>query len=124
MLDREGRRKAALIFSRHTWDMHVLAVALVAVHGLVMQGPTKPVCQVGVPCSKPAANVLLRFTHAGSYFTIRTDARGRYAVKLARGTYTVEVVPPRTIGTGIKPRTFFVHGTTQRRDFELDTGIR
>jgi hypothetical protein len=120
----EGRRKAALTFSGHTWDMHALAVALVALHGIVMQGPTKPVCEVGVPCSKPAANIQLRFTHGSRYYTIRTDAKGRYGIKLPRGTYTVQIVPPRTIGTGVKPRTFVARGTTQRLDFDVDTGIR
>jgi hypothetical protein len=104
--------------------MHLLAVALVAVHGIVMQGPTKPVCEVGVPCSKPAANIMLRFTRGSTYSTIRTDAKGRYAIKLARGTYTVQIVPPRQIGTGVSPRTFTARGTTQRRDFFVDTGIR
>jgi len=105
--------------------MHALAVALVLLHGIVMQGPTQPVCQAGVPCSKPAADVQLIFTRrTGAIVTVRTDARGRYSIKLARGTYAVKVMPPRTIGRGIEPRTFTARGTTQRLDFDLDTGIR
>jgi hypothetical protein len=105
--------------------VHALAVALVAIHGLVMMGPTKPVCQVGEPCSKPAANVQLVFTRStGAKVLVRTDSRGRYSVRLARGTYTANVLPPRTIGRGIEPRTFTVRSTTVRIDFDIDTGIR
>jgi hypothetical protein len=105
--------------------VQALAVALVLLHGIVTQGPTQPVCQVGVPCSKPAAGIHLRFTRAnGVAVTVTTDARGRYSIRLARGTYTATVVPPRTIGRGIDPRTFTARGTTQRLDFDVDTGIR
>lgn len=105
--------------------MQALAVALVLLHGIVVQGPTKPVCQVGVPCSKPAADVEIVFTRSnGAHVTVHTDARGRYSAKVARGTYTVTVVPPRKIGSGIQPRTFTARGTTERVDFHIDTGIR
>ena len=105
--------------------MHVLAVVFVALHGLVMQGPTQPVCQDGVPCSKPAANVQLVFRGLnGSTAITRTDVRGRYALKLRRGTYTVETMPGRRIGSGLQPSRITVRGTTQRVDFDLDTGIR
>ena len=104
--------------------MHALTVALVLLHGVVMQGPTQPVCQVGVPCSKPAAGVQLAFTRStGALVTVRTDSRGRYSVRLARGTYTVKLVPPRKIG-GIAPRSFTARGTKQLLDFDIDTGIR
>jgi len=101
-----------------------LAVALVFLHGLVMQGPTQPVCQVGVPCSKPAANVQLLFMRRGATVKVRTDARGRYSIRIARGAYTVELVPKRTIGRGVEPRSFTAHGMSQRLDFDVDTGIR
>jgi hypothetical protein len=101
-----------------------LAVAVVFLHGLVMQGPTQPVCQVGVPCSKPAANVLLVFTRRGTTTKVRTDGKGRYSIRLTRGTYTVTMLPARTIGRGVEPRSFTAHGTSQRLDFDVDTGIR
>jgi hypothetical protein len=105
--------------------VHVLALALVSLHGLVMQGPTQPVCQDGIPCSKPAANVQLVFHGLnGSTVIARTDARGRYALKLRRGTYTVDTLPGRRIGSGLQPRRITVRRTTQRVDFDLDTGIR
>jgi hypothetical protein len=105
--------------------MHLLAVAVTILHGIVMQGPTQPVCQVGTPCSKPAVGVTLRFTRTnGAAVTVITDSRGRYSVRLTRGTYTVKLVPERKIGSGITPRTFTARGTTQRLDFDIDTGIR
>jgi hypothetical protein len=105
--------------------MHALTVALVLLHGVVMQGPTQPVCQVGVPCSKPAAGVQLVFTRtSGAIVTLRTDTRGRYSVKLARGTYTVKVMPSRRIGSGIRPRSFTARGIKQLLNFDIDTGIR
>jgi len=104
--------------------MHAFALALVALHGLVMQGPTQPVCQVGVPCSKPAANVLLLFTRRGKTTKVRTDGKGHYSIRLTRGTYTVTMLPASTIGRGVEPRSFTAHGTSQRLDFDVDTGIR
>ena len=106
--------------------MHLLAAtALVFLHGVVMQGPTQPVCQVGVPCSKPAADVQLVFTRTtGAVLTVRTDGQGRYSIKLARGTYSVKLLPPRTIGRGIEPRSFTARGVRQRLNFDVDTGIR
>ena len=94
------------------------------VQGVVTIGPTQPVCQIGVPCSKPAANVELVFMRPSVKKSVRTDARGRYSVRLARGTYTVEVTPPRTIGAGIQPRRITVRSAPQRIDFRIDTGIR
>lgn len=105
--------------------MRVLTLALVLLHGVVMQGPTKPVCQVGVPCSKPAVNLQLVFTRTnGAVIKVRTGAKGGYSVKLPPGIYTVSLLPPRTIGRGISPRKFTAHGATQRLDFDVDTGIR
>lgn len=99
--------------------MHVFAIALILVHGVVMRGPTQPVCQVGTPCSAPAANVKLVF---GSVVT-RTDAHGRYSVRLKPGRYLVRVSPPQRIGRGIEPSTIVV--TRPREfDFNIDTGIR
>ena len=45
--------------------MHALATALVLLHGVVMRGPTMPVCQVGLPCSAPAPGAVLVFSRDG-----------------------------------------------------------
>src|SRR5437016_5586811 len=52
-----------------------------ALHGTVRIGPTTPVCREGVPCSKPAAHLLLSFDRGRSQVQTRTDALGRYRVR-------------------------------------------
>ena len=104
--------------------MHALAVALVLLHGVVTLGPTRPVCADGVSCTKPAAHVELVFRRGTSTpVRVRTDAQGRYAVRLRRGTYSVAVSPPPRIGSGLQPRTVALRAP-RRLDFRLDTGIR
>jgi hypothetical protein len=91
-----------------------------------MRGPTQPVCQVGQPCSAPAARTRLLFARSGHAATqTRTDIRGRYSVRLAPGVYTVSVVPAPSIGRGIRPmRVHVAAGVLGHLDFFIDTGIR
>jgi hypothetical protein len=104
--------------------VHVLAVALVLLHGLVMRGPIQPVCRVGKPCSEPAAHVVLVFLgRSGVAARVRTDAHGRYAVRLAPGAYSVVASPRLRIGSGVRPGRFVLRGP-RRLDFDIDTGIR
>jgi hypothetical protein len=95
-------------------------------HGVVMQGPTKPICRENEPCEEPARGVVLRFTRAGSVVArVRTSGRGTYSVRLRPGTYAVTTVPRRRVGTGLTPRTVRVpRGRIARRDFHLDTGLQ
>jgi hypothetical protein len=104
--------------------MALLAVTLVLLHGVVTRGPTKPVCEMTTPCSEPAAHVKLVFHRPGADVVVRTDARGRYSVRLRRGTYTVRISPVPRIGRGIEPATVVVRAATVRADFVIDTGIR
>ena len=103
--------------------MHLLAIALVVVHGVVMRGPTQPVCQIGTPCSAPAAHVTLLFSSRTFDAIVRTDARGRYQVKLRLGTYMVRTAPKPSIGRGLAPTSIVVR-RAMRADFDIDTGIR
>jgi hypothetical protein len=104
--------------------MPLVAVTLVLLHGVVMRGPTKPVCEMSKPCSEPAAHVKLVFHRPGVDAVTTTDAQGRYAVRLRRGTYTVRLTPPRpAIGRGLEPTTVIVRAP-MRADFNIDTGIR
>ena len=96
--------------------MHALALALVLVHGVVMRGPTKPVCEMATPCSEPAAHVVLDFHGRGGDVLTRTDGHGRYSVRLRPGRYIVRVAR-------IQPSALVVR-TAMRADFNLDTGIR
>jgi len=91
------------------------------VHGTVRIGPTTPVCRTGVPCSKPAAHLLLSFGRGQWHVQTRSDALGRYRVRLAPGTWTL------TTRVGIRPTpiSFVVpQAPSATRDFSIDTGIR
>jgi len=103
--------------------MALLAVTLVLVHGVVMRGPTKPVCEMTTPCSEPAAHVKLVFHRPGVSYVTTTDAHGRYSVHLRRGTYTVRLTLVPRIGRGLEPATVVVRAA-MRADFNIDTGIR
>jgi hypothetical protein len=93
--------------------------------GVVMEGPTKPVCHVDEPCEKPASGLLLQFKRAGKVVAqARTTETGRYAVKLRAGSYAVRA-PRRPIGTGLTPRVVHVpRGRIAKVNFHLDTGIQ
>ena len=103
---------------------HTSAVIAATVHGIVLRGPTKPVCSMTEPCSEPAKGAVLVFTRLGHMARVRVDAQGRYRVSLVPGTYTVRVSPPAGIGRGIEPRTVVVRRGDVHRDFMIDTGIR
>src|SRR4051812_26727102 len=103
--------------------MHVV-VALVLLHGVVMRGPTTPVCRVGVPCSEPAPGVVLVFSRAGSVVArVRSGDGGRYSLRLRAGTYDVRLTKQPAIGRGLEPRRIVVRAG-KRIDFQVDTGIR
>jgi hypothetical protein len=101
-----------------------IALALVLLHGVVTRGPTQPVCQVGKPCSAPAAGVVLVFSHRGrDVARVRSGAGGRYSVRIPPGFYAVRVAPKPTVGEGLRPRAIHIVRDS-RIDFRLDTGIR
>jgi hypothetical protein len=93
--------------------------------GVVMEGPTKPVCHVDEPCEKPAGGVLLQFKRAGKVVAeAKTTSAGRYSVKLRAGSYAVKA-PRRPIGTGLTPWVVRVpRGRIAKVNFHLDTGIQ
>jgi cobalamin biosynthesis protein CbiG len=92
--------------------------------GVVMRGPTRPVCMAGVPCSAPAKKAKIVFTRNGVSRVAVTDSVGRYRVLLAPGRYTVKFgsIAARF---GSKPLTAVVlAGRITVRNFTIDTGIR
>lgn len=89
-----------------------------------MRGPVTPVCMAGVPCSRPAAGIVLAFSRRGSERAhVTTSKDGTYRVMLAAGTYSVRVVHPST--RRVEPASVMVAGGRIRRvNFYIDTGIR
>jgi len=102
-----------------------LTLLVGGLHGVVMRGPTTPVCRIGMPCNEPAVGAVLVFARAGhATVRVRVGAGGRYSVRLAPGTYTVGEKPASKIG-GLRPRLVgVVRGVSRRVDFFIDTGIR
>jgi hypothetical protein len=91
-----------------------------------MEGPTSPVCKIGVPCERPVAGLVLEFKRGGSVIArVKTSAKGTYRVRLRAASYSVTTVPPRRVGTGLTPKSVRVRkALITRRDFHLDTGLR
>lgn len=95
------------------------------IRGTVIKGPTKPVCEEGVPCSAPAAGVALVFVRGGvRVATAATSKAGTYRVVLRPGTYVVRTLRKMPSGSP-QPRTVRVPaGRFAVVNFEIDTGIR
>ena len=92
-----------------------------SLHGTVRIGPTTPVCRPEVPCSKPAAHLLLLFGRSRERIQVRTDAVGRYRVRLTPGAWSLTT----PVGIGPTPIRFVVpRAATAKHDFSIDTGIR
>jgi Carboxypeptidase regulatory-like domain len=104
----------------------LLAVLVTGLHGTVVRAPTTPVCRVGIPCSAPAAGVVLIFSRDGKAVArATTSARGFYAVTLPPGRYAVRTRTAPKIGTGLRPAAVTVPTRARVRvNFTLDTGIR
>jgi hypothetical protein len=104
----------------------VLASPAGGVYGVVRKGPTKPVCEVGMPCTAPALGVRLLFVRDGVVAgRVTTSAGGRYRVALRAGTYLVRTAVKPGIGRGLEPSRVVVPRSRYARvDFMLDTGIR
>jgi hypothetical protein len=99
-----------------------LAVLVVTgvLYGSVTIGPLTPVCRVGTPCDGPAKRATLTFTHGGRAVSTKTDAAGRYRVRLVIGRWSVRA----SAGMSMKPTVVIVHAGTHRANFSIDTGLR
>lgn len=94
--------------------------------GVVMRGPTKPVCEAADPCEAPAAGVVLRFSQGPRVVArVTTGSAGGYRVTLQPGRYAVTTPSTRRVGTGLTPRLARVPtGRVARVNFHIDTGIQ
>ncbi len=99
--------------------------ATAGLRGVVMRGPTKPVCAESEPCEEPAAGIVLQFSRGGRVVArVKTGAAGRYSLRLLPGTYAV-TTPQHRVGSGVTPRSVRVPvGRIARVDFHVDTGIQ
>ena len=90
--------------------------------GTVLLDPGYPNCQPGTPCTRPAADVPLKFWRNGRVVArTRTDANGRFRIALRPRTYRVS----SKSGAKLKPIYVLVASDRYRRvTFKLDTGIR
>jgi hypothetical protein len=95
------------------------------VRGRVMQGPTKPICQVGDPCEEPAPGVILVFSRSGKVAgRAKSNQSGAYSLKLRPGRYYVRATHTPLAKT-LKPTSIRVpRGRFSRITFHLDTGIQ
>jgi hypothetical protein len=100
----------------------ILATLLSGLYGVVTRGPTKPVCQIGMPCSAPFSHATLVFTRAGVTRKVTTDAQGKYRVALPAGRWSLRV---QSSQFGWAPRTVTVPRDRYRNvNVDVDTGIR
>lgn len=99
------------------------AAATGGLRGVVMRGPVTPVCRQGTSCNAPAKDVMVTFVRDGVSRSVTTDAQGRYAIRLAAGTWTVRI--PSAARFGFKPQSAYVRaGIVRTQNFSIDTGIR
>jgi hypothetical protein len=101
------------------------ALAHSGLYGQVRIDPGTPVCQVGVPCWKPAPGAVLAFARDGRTVARTTaNATGHYRVALRAGAYSVRVARPRGT-TPAKPfRVVVPRGRYKLLNVSVDIGIR
>ncbi len=94
-------------------------------YGVVLRGPTKPVCEEGMSCEAPAPGVTLVFSRAGRVVGLVTSGRdGTFRIPLVPGTYVVRSTR-KFLGGGITPTLVAARpGRLLRVVFHVDTGIR
>ena len=92
--------------------------------GVVMRGPTSPICHDD-SCVTPAQGLVLLFRRNGRIKAqVKTNQTGKYLVKLRPGTYAV-TTPALRARQRLTPQLVHVpRGRVKRVDFHLYTGIQ
>jgi len=108
--------------------MHVLAALAMALtsglHGMVVKGPTQPLCRQGQPCTGPA-QVTLLFKRGTRVYRTRSTAAGIYRITLPAGYYTVTTAQRIGITLNLRPQRVHVRAAhNDLLNFRIDTGIR
>jgi hypothetical protein len=95
------------------------------IRGTVIKGPTKPVCEEGVPCTAPASGVVIVATRNRTVVGRATTTRnGTFRIVLPAGSYVIRTEKRFPIG-GMRPRTVAVmNGRFTVVRLAIDTGIR
>ena len=81
-----GQRSAAATLAWAAASLFLSWAVVFTVHGTVRIGPTTPVCRTGVPCSKPAAHLLLSFGRGPWHVQTRADAQRLETRRMLIGT--------------------------------------
>lgn len=124
---------------RNRWSAAALVAALVLglsaaarattpqalLYGQVLRGPTRPVCEAGVPCDAPAPGVTLVFRRGALEVGRATTGRdGVYRIALPAGRYAVGSTR-KFLGGSVSPAVVvLLPGQRRRLVFRVDTGIR
>lgn len=113
--------KVALIGALLLVPLSTGAARSTDVVGVVMRGPTSPICAAGTPCESPAAGVTVKAFRAAKLVASTTTSRkGRFRFSLASGYYSFVAD-----GRGAEPRTVHVTPAAPvHLSFLIDTGIR
>jgi hypothetical protein len=96
------------------------------VSGTVTLGPTRPVCRVDEPCSRPyATRVVVRNANTGRRVAVvNSDDRGRFRVRLRPGAYRLRAAGGRPLPS-CQAVSLRVHRHRFTRvTLDCDTGIR
>src|SRR5947209_4896937 len=79
--------------SRAVYRHRVCAAASTGVEGVVLRGPTQPVCTAESACTPPASGVTVQASQNGDVIaTTTTNADGRFTLPLASGDYTIQAL--------------------------------
>jgi hypothetical protein len=101
------------------------SVSTSGLRGFAVLYPARPICFEDDPCTRPAAHVVLAFSHNGRVVArVKTQSNGRYQVRLTAGVYRVSA-PAYRIGLGVTPKNVWVSkNRVARANLTIDTGIQ
>ena len=101
------------------------AGATATVSGVVTEGPTAPVCQLGSPCTRPVAGHGVEALDAAGNVvaSATTDEAGKYTLHVQPGQYVLRLSPPVGISSGNTEELNAKPGQNTL-DITVDSGLR